>query len=437
MQTLAHYQRRFDEQERLRPQAPEWSVAARRAALARFAQTGFPASTDEDWRATDVASIAEIGFEPASLARLDSGALNAVLPAPLQAMEGPRLVFVNGQYAEHLSRPSSAGGVEVGPLGRGLFRLEPYFEGDAATRKPFRALNAAFWADGALVVVPERKSADEPILLVHVTVPGVHPVLAAPRNVVLLGQQAQARVVEVFLGGGVRGARTLTAAHTEIRLGEHASLQHYRLQQESAGAFHVGGTSVEQATGSQYRSFAVADGAALSRHELDVHLAGEQASCTLNGLSLVGGTQLADAHSFVDHHAPRCTSEQLYKGILDGSGRGVFHGRVRVRPGAQKTDARQANRNLLLSDRALANAKPQLEINADDVKCTHGATVGQLDAQAIFYLRSRGIGEADARRILTEAFAGEVVQRMDLPPFREAVMRAVAQRVAREEVRAS
>lgn len=433
MEPIGHYIARFEELEQTRP-LPASLARVRRVALARFAELGFPGSKDEEWRATGVAPIAEVPFAPRAASPLDLSDLARLVPGPVLEMPGPRRVFVNGVLSQGLGSRDLPEGLELVTLDEALQTHPALVEVLLARgeRKSFSALNMAFFGDGALLIVREGAVLPEPVHLVYVTSGVDGPTMAAPRTVALLGAGSRAALVESYVGGG---ERTLTNAVTEIRLGDGAVLHHHRIEHEAAKAFHVGTTSVEQGKGSEYRSFAFSDGGALARHELEVALAGEGASCALDGLTLIRSGQLIDHHTFVDHASPGCRSEELYKGILDGTARGVFRGRVLVRLGAQKTDARQANRNLLLSRKAQVNAKPQLEIHADDVKCTHGATVGQLDREALFYLRARGIGEPQARALLTEAFAGEVTERLSLGPVRESVGAALRAWLAgREEV---
>ncbi|HEY3448323.1 MAG TPA: Fe-S cluster assembly protein SufD [Myxococcales bacterium] len=436
MDAIGHYVSRFNELQ-TSGAAADFLADARRKAIERFAQLGFPGPKDEEWRATSVAPIASVPFEPATRAALSQPDFERLVPRALREMAGPQLVFVNGLFDEKLSTRALLQGVEVTNLAQLLAkepaRLQPYLAMAGQGEQAFGSLNAAFFRDGAFVLVRDQTSFEQPIQLISIAVPGEKPVAAMPRSVVLVGAGAKATLVETFVS---QEGASFTDALTQIRLGDGASLEHYRLEREGRQAFHAGRTEVEQGRDSRYRSFSIADGGALARHDLDVKLAGEGASCALDGLSLASGKQLIDHHTFVDHAFPHCSSEELYKGILDGQARAVFQGRVLVRPGAQKTDAKQSNRNLLLSPTAQANSKPQLEIHADDVKCTHGAAVGQLDREALFYLRSRGIGEGEARSLLTEAFAGEVLARMSLAPVKELLQTAVRERTLRacEEV---
>ncbi|MGC4116067.1 MAG: Fe-S cluster assembly protein SufD [Myxococcales bacterium] len=433
MDAIGHYLKRFDEL--AVPTSPEFLADARRKAIKRFAALGFPGPKDEEWRSTSVAPIAAVPFEPAAKASLSRADFERLVPRALREMAGPQLVFVNGFFDEQLSTRAALQGVEVTNLGQLLAqepsRLQPFLAVAGEGEQAFGSLNAAFFRDGAFVLVRDRTVFEQPIHLVSIAVSGERPVAAMPRSVVLVGAGAKATLVETFVSDD---RASFTDALTQIRLGDGASLEHYRLEREGGQAFHTGRTEVEQGRDSRYGSFSIADGAALARHDLEVKLGGEGASCALDGLSLAGGKQLIDHHTFVDHAVPHCSSQELYKGILDGAARAVFQGRVLVRPGAQKTDAKQSNRNLLLSPTAMANAKPQLEIHADDVKCTHGAAVGQLDKESLFYLRSRGLGEDEARAMLTEAFAGEVLGRMSLAPVRDLLQAAVRERtLARSE----
>jgi Fe-S cluster assembly protein SufD len=406
----------------------------RRAAIDRFAEHGFPDAKDEEWRGTSVAPITAVAFEPATIHQLDAAALARLLPPKLVGL-GIRLVFVNGQLDERLCAGQLPPGLEAVGLAHLLQRspgqVEPYFASPEAG-KPFRALNSAFFKDGAFVLVREGVSLEQPIHLIFVSTSGGRPTLSTPRNLILLGERSHATIVETYVGAG---ASTLTDALTEIHIGAGAGLDHYRLERESTHAFHTGATIVEVAREARYCSFSVSEGGAIARHELEVTLTGPGAACSLDGLTLASGRQLIDHHTFVDHAQPSCTSRQLYKSVLQQSARSIFQGRVLVPPDAQKTDARQSCRTLLLSPDAQASSKPQLEIHADDVKCSHGAAVGQLDHEALFYLRTRGIGEAEARSMLTEAFAGEVLSRMGLSSVRETIEASLREQLLAGEAR--
>ncbi|HVB37990.1 MAG TPA: Fe-S cluster assembly protein SufD, partial [Vicinamibacterales bacterium] len=283
----------------------------------------------------------------------------------------------------------------------------------------FPALNTAFFADGAFVLLPPHTILDAPIHLLFITVADrarTEAVMTHPRVLLVAGEDSQARIIESY--AGTPGATYFTNALTEVSLGEHAVVEHCRVQRESDAAFHVGLMHVNGRRSSTFTSHAFALGGALVRNEIAAVMGGEGMECTLNGLYLATGRQLVDNHTTIDHATPHCSSHEIYKGVLAGRARGVFNGKIIVRPDAQKTDAKQTNRALLLSDDAVIDTKPQLEIFANDVKCTHGAAIGQLDDDAVFYLRSRAIGEQDARTMLIHAFAGEVLDRVHIEPVR-------------------
>ena len=410
---------------------PSWLPRVRRAALDRFATVGFPSSRDEEWRFTPVSPIAQTDFRPAAPAKLTRSALQPFL---FGHPEWPQLVFVNGKFAPDLSvLPSLPPGVRLGNLATALAGdttlLERHLTRHAAPETtPFAALNTAFIRDGALVYVPVDTALDRPVHLLFVTSPDAGGTVAHPRNLIIVERGAKASVVEsyVSLAGG---ATYFTNAVTEVVSGENAWTEHTRIQRESERAYHVGLTHVDQARGSHYRSFTLAMGGAIARHNLHVRLNAPGIETLMYGLYLTHGDQLVDNHTAIYHDHPECNSWEVYKGVLDDRSRAVFNGKVFVKPEAQKTDAKQTNRNLLLSSGAKVDTKPQLEIFADDVKCTHGATVGFLDPAALFYLRSRGLPPAVARKVLTYAFAGELVNEVALEPVRRELDRLVLARL--------
>ncbi|HET8648348.1 MAG TPA: Fe-S cluster assembly protein SufD, partial [Vicinamibacteria bacterium] len=351
----------------------------------------------------------------------------------LGAEAAAELVFVDGRYAPELSR-TAADDVVVSSLAEALERapatVEPHLFRIAGADNVFGDLNAALATDGAVVVVPERSVVGLPIHLLYLsTGNGTGPArMAHVRTLVLAGRGSQSSLVQTW--AGAEGARYLTTAATEVLLEEGAIVDHYRLQQESVAAFHVSSLHARQGRGSRFTDHGLLLGAALSRNDATVILDGEGAECALDGLFLAGGAQHVDAHTVIDHARPHCTSRELYNGVLDGKARGVFHGRIVVRPDAQKTSAHQANHNLLLSREALVNSTPALEIHADDVRCKHGSTTGQLDPQSLFYLRSRGIGEELARAMLVYAFAADVIGRVGAPAVRARLQSLLAGRLA-------
>ncbi len=399
---------------------PVFVQRLRQAAIDRFAEVGFPTPRDEDWRFTTVAPLTRIPFQPAE----DRAA--AVTPEQIGRAapgidQGVRLVFVNGNYVRELSSPRLPDGVVACSLAAVLYEhpdwAEPHLARHArAEDSPFTALNTAFLRDGAFVSLPRGQVVAEPIHLVYVSTPGAAPAVAHPRTLVLAGVNSQATLVESYVGLG-EGVY-LTNAVTEIVLGEGAVLDHYKVQRENREAFHVATQQARLDRASTFTSHSVVLGGGLVRNDVNAVLAGEGGECTLNGLYLGAGRQHIDNHTRIDHATPHCASHELYKGILDGRAHGVFNGKIYVHPDAQKTDAKQTNKTLLLSADAVIDSKPQLEIFADDVKCTHGATIGQLAEEAIFYLRSRGIGREEARSLLTFAFANDIVSRIKIEPIR-------------------
>ena len=410
--------------------APQWLRSLRREGLEQLSRQGFPTTRHEDWKYTDVAPIASGAFAPAAAST--SKELKAQVEA--LALQGPRLVFVDGRLSASLSsREGLPEGVTVKPL-REAVREDPEAlaavlgQRARAQAHPFVALNAALLDEGAFVHIRAGLVAPSPVQLVFLTSGvGAAPVLSSPRVVVVAEANSQAALVELY--AGVDGAASFTNAVTEVVLGDNARLHHYKLQAEADAAFHVASLHAQQGRDSGLTSHAFALGGLLARNEVSSVFAGEGGECILNGLYVGRGSQHLDNRTELDHAVPRCTSRELYKGVLDGRSRGTFHGRVLVRPDAQRTDASQTNRNLLLSEQALVDTRPQLEILADDVKCAHGAAVGRLDEQALFYLRTRGIPRTEAERLLTHAFASEVVKAIALEPFRARVEQLLAARL--------
>ncbi len=366
----------------------------RKAAISRFATLGFPGPRDEEWRFTPVSPLVQVPFE---WAHADGSSFTFDPPLP----EGVLLCSL----AEALEKHASL--------------VEPHLGHHADYKShPFTALNTAFLSDGVFLYVPPGRVVEGTITFHYrPAATGTAPRVWHRRGLVVLGANSQAIVIEEFAGPA--GARYFTNAVTEVVLGESAVLDHYKVQEEGSEAFHFHALQVRQDRASNFSSHTVTFGGQWVRNEINAVLAAEGCECTLNGLYQATGQQLIDNHTAIDHAKPHCNSHELYKGILDGKARGVFNGKIYVRQDAQKTDAKQTNQTLLLSDDATINTKPQLEIYADDVKCTHGATVGQLDAESLFYLRSRGIGAAEARALLTYAFANDVISRIKVDALRE------------------
>jgi Fe-S cluster assembly protein SufD len=390
----------------------------RSRAFERFVELGFPNSRQEEWRFTNVAPVVRQSFDRPAAA-FDAAAV-ARARAPHRLADCDELVVVDGRLAPELGRSSG----ELDPrllfgaasrLGAaGWSRVEAQFGRHANfVERPFAALASALFEDPVLVVVPAGVELARPLHVLHFTTAAQTPVAVFPRLLVVGENGSRATVIETHVG--LDGTGYLSAPVTELVAGPDAAIDHYKVQREAREAFHLGLLQVDLERNATVSTQTFSFGAAIARHDVEGVLGGEGAEATLNGLYLVRGRQLADFHMRVDHAKPHTASHELFKGVLDERGRGVFNGRIHVHPHAQKTDAKQTSRNLLLSDEALVNANPQLEIFADDVKCTHGSTVGQLDELAVFYLRSRGIGLEAARSLLTYAFASDLVERVRVP----------------------
>jgi Fe-S cluster assembly protein SufD len=412
---------------------PSWLYPLRKAGLARFAEMGFPTQREEDWRFTNVTPIAQLPFQPV----LDyvAGQVTAEIVAafPFGGLKTNRLVFVDGHYAPELStlQPLPSG-VQVGRLADALGGPAPLAERYLGRLlrmddNAFAALNTALFSDGLFLHVPEGVQVMDPV---HIVFVGAAPEAGATsmlRNLMIVGAGAGVTVLETHVSVGE--GRRLTNVVTEFLVGDEAKVEHVKFQDDSLEAYHVSALHARLGRQSNYVAHSLALGARLSRNNIRAELAGEGLECVLNGLYLTRGEQLADHHMVVEHAQPNGASHEYFNGILDDRSRGVFHGRILVQSIAQKTDAKQTNKNLLLSEDAIANTKPQLEIYADDVKCTHGATIGQMNQEAIFYLRARGLSLATARRMLMHAFAGEIVDRVQHEPVREELDRLVWNRL--------
>jgi Fe-S cluster assembly protein SufD len=413
-------------------EAPEWLESIRRAAMERFATTGFPTSRDEEWRFTPVGPIAQNPWRPA----LGSAAVTREQLGPFVFghPEWTTLVFLNGVFSEALSSVGVlAPGLRVDSLSEALTTdgavIEAHLGRHAPTiSSPFTALSTAFVREGGFVHVPANTDVARPMHLVFVTTDEAAGSVTHPRNLIVVEPGARASVIESYVTLAPAGTYW-TNAVTEVVAGANSWLEHTRIQRESERAYHIGSTHVDQDRDSHYRSFSMAMGGALARHNLHVRLNGENVEALMYGLYLTRGEQLVDNHTVIYHDQPNCRSWEVYKGVLDGRSRAVFNGKVFVKPEAQKTDAKQTNRNLVLSDFAKVDTKPQLEIFADDVKCTHGATVGQLDEVSLFYAQSRGFPLAEARRMLTYAFAAEVIEEVALEPVRAELNRLLLERL--------
>jgi Fe-S cluster assembly protein SufD len=415
------------------PKRPSWLFPLRKAGLARFAEVGFPTLNDEDWRFTNVAPIAKLPFKPVFQPARDGLTAAGIAQFSFGTLPASRLVFVDGHFIADLSAPGSQpAGVIVTNLAAALLAHSALIEKHLGrhaqnTDNAFTALNTAYFQDGAFVYVPAGKSLAAPVHLLFASTGKEAGATSHPRNLIVAEKGSQATILESYASTGE--AAYFTNSVMELVLGEGATVEHCKFQDESQSAFHVAALHAHLGRSCNFISHSIATGARLSRNNIRTSLAGEGVECVLNGLYLTKGDQLADHHMVVEHAQPHCNSHEYYNGILDGRSKGVFHGRILVRQAAQKTDAKQTNKNLLLSEEATADTKPQLEIYADDVKCTHGATIGQLNEEAIFYLRARGIGVETARRMLIHAFAGEIIERIRHAPAREELDKAVWERL--------
>jgi len=412
-----------------------WLDRLRESALDRFETVGLPSPAEEEWRHTSVAPIAATPFARASAS---GGAVSmAELSAlPLAELGCPRIVLVNGRHDPALSEVSGLpSGIRVESLAAVLRsrpdEIEPHLGGRASIEdRAFTALNTASFEDGAVITVAPDAVIETPVHVLHLTAVAGVAVVSHPRTLVVVGDNAQASLIECYLGHG--DGAYLHNSVTEVTLGRNACLDHVHVQADGAKAFHVGAIQTHQARDSRWAHHNISLGAKLARHDVGSLLNGEGAEATLNGLYVAVGDQHVDNHTVLVHAKPHCPSHELYKGILSGRAKAVFNGRIVVRPDAQKTDARQSNKNILLTDDALVHTRPQLEIYADDVKCTHGATIGRLQEEALFYLRARGIGLAEARSILIHGFVGEIFDRVAFDPLRERLAGEALTIMARE-----
>jgi Fe-S cluster assembly protein SufD len=401
-----------------------WLNELRANAVDRVGALTVPTTRDEDWRFTDISPLTKLSFQPA----LDAAQL---APAAIEQWAIPeaaaRLVFVDGIYAPEHS--FNRAGLTVENLASGLSlhgaAVQAHLGRHAEfTGNAFTAINTAFLHDGALLLVPRDMAFAAPIHLLYIATR--KHAASYPRCLVIAETGSAVTVVEDFVS--LQREAYFTSAVTEVALAGNAEVNHVRVQRESDAAFHFANCAVSLAQASRYHSVSIALGARISRHNLSAMLAAEGAECRIDGLALIGGQQLADSHTLIDHATPRGTSRQLHKCIVDGAARAVFNGNIMVRAGAQQTNSSQSSRNLILSAKARVDTKPQLEIFADDVKCAHGATVGQLDVDEVFYLKSRGLSDTAARNLLTYAFGAEVIERIPVASLKHRLELTVMER---------
>ena len=408
--------------------------ALRSEAISQFAELGFPTTRDEDWSHTNVASISRVPYR-----LVDGPASGVPSPDPIPSLAfteqesgAARLVFVNGHFSAECSRIGALPeGVRIGSLASSLESGDDLVHDQLGKHAsfgehPFAALNTAFIADGAVIYVPDGVALETAVHVVYCSTSADDPTVSHPRTLVLIGDNSQATVVETYTGEGVY----FTNAVTEIVAGENGVVDHYKLGFESPESHHVATTQTRQGRDSRISTHSISLGGTLVRNDINALLAGEGSDAIVNGLYMLSDGQHVDNHTLIEHAEPNCASHELYKGILGGSSHGVFRGKIFVHQKAQKTDAYQSNQNLLLSPDANINTKPQLEIYADDVKCSHGATIGQMDEGAMFYLRARGIGRELAQQILVHAFADDILDRVKADPVRSALAERVERKFA-------
>ena len=390
-------------------------ASIRQDAALRFAELGFPTTRDEEWRFTNVSAIAKTHFSaaPTDLNVWKGKQLDLSL-FPHEG--GPRLIFINGIYSPELSSGKIPGGIRATPLREANGVVETHLGRYAACRdRTFVALNTANFGDGACIDIPKGVVVEEPIHLLFLAIGDDVPVISYPRSLIVIGAGSQATVVESYIG---HGAKYFTNAVTEIVAGDHSVVDHYKLQEEDERSSHVATLQVQVGRDANFSTHSISlGGGGLVRNDINAVL-GEGSEATVNGLYLASGSQHIDNHTAIDHAKPHGTSHELYKGMLGGTSTAVFNGKIIVHKDAQKTDARQTNRNLVLSENATIHTKPELQIHANDVRCTHGATIGQLDQEAIFYLQSRGIAKEQARDLLIHAFARDIIDRVKVAPLR-------------------
>jgi Fe-S cluster assembly protein SufD len=401
--------------------AVAWLEIVRSSAMERFDQLGFPSVKDEEWKYTNLALLAKEDFVPATGG--DAISFSDASRFAYPETKNAHLAVVNGFLRDDLSDINGLDGVvaidllnaaadaRYNKIVRKYLARNAGYHDDALT-----ALNTAFLQSGVFVWIPRNVKLERPLQITFVADAGAERNANFPRLLVVAEENSSATLIENFVATGE--AKYFTNATAEIVLRDGARLQHYRLQRESRDAFHISTTSADLGRASRYDTTSINLGGQLSRHDVSVVLDHEGAETAVDGLYMVGPNQHSDTHSVIDHKQPHCSSHQLYKGILDGNGRAVFNGKIFVREGAQKTDAMQTNKNLLLSDKARVDTKPQLEIFADDVKCAHGAAVGQIDREELFYLQTRGIRPELARGVLTYGFAEEVIAKINVETIR-------------------
>jgi Fe-S cluster assembly protein SufD len=406
----------------------------RKKAIEDFSTLSFPTKKNEEWRFTNITPLLQNKFTLAG--KSPSVSKDEVNRFRFSGMKSPIMVFVNGNYSDKLSELSSLKGkITVKNISSALKENNPQIAKHFAkyadsSNQIFTALSTAFIKDGAFVHVPENVIIEEPLHILFLTTSKDEKILMHPRNLFIIDKNSQISIIEHY--AGLDESVYFTNVVTEISVGENAVVRHTKFQEESKSSFHISRMETVLGTNSNFTSNMVSFGGEISRNDFTTRFFGTGGESELNGLFMTDGSQLFDAHTLIDHTSPLCNSHELYKGILDDNSRGVFNGKVIVRRDAQKTNAFQENNNIILSNEALVNTKPQLEIFADDVKCSHGATIGQLDNEALFYLKSRGIGEKASRDILIHAFASDVVRRIKINEIRDHIENILTEKFSRK-----
>jgi len=400
----------------------------RQQALSAFKKLGFPTPKDEEWKYTSLARLTKNSFRLPLATQETEISEESLHPFWVTGMDCHKLVFVNGRFSSSLSSYKEESGVSISPISSFLPEIDQSNDLSTAFAKQFTkhasfednafvALNTSLVQDGAFIKVEKGIKPAKPIFILFVTTEASEPMVTSPRVLVDADRESEVTVIEKYVDFG--GAPGFSNAVTEVAVGENASVNHYRLHMESMNGYHVSNISVEQLNNSRFSTNSFSFGGGLVRNNLEIRLNGENCDAVLNGLSALVDNQHVDNHTLVDHIKPHCESHELYKGIYNDESKGVFSGSIIVRPDAQKTNAIQSNQSILLSDKASIDTKPQLKIWADDVKCTHGATIGQLDENAMFYIRSRGVPKEEARNILVHAFASDVINQVKIEALKE------------------
>ncbi|MCB0729608.1 MAG: Fe-S cluster assembly protein SufD [Ignavibacteriae bacterium] len=408
----------------------------RKEALSKFELTEFPTKKDEEWKYTSISPILKHEFVPSPLSKKETSTISSIESFKIPNLDVHLLVFINGIYSKEFS---NIGNLEEGIIIDSLFNqlksnsdfINQYLSKKETIENSFSLLNTTFAYDGYVIYIPKNKIVNKPIHVLNIAADELSKPLIQPRNLIIAEQNSQAEIISEYVGKDK--VENFTNIYTEISVDENANVRFYKVQNESDAAFHIDKTEIVQKDSSVFNHFSLSFGSKIARNDFNTKLDGENIELHLYGLYLGNDDQHIDHHTFIDHAKPNCESNELYKGILDDKAKGVFSGKILVNKIAQKTNAFQSNKSVLLSDEASIDAKPQLEIYADDVKCSHGATVGKLDEQAYFYIRSRGVPAEAARSMLIRAFVDDVISEINIEEFREKINHTIFEHLHREE----